>query len=252
MEVVGKYDFDASSARELSFRKGDILKILSSCDSWYTAEMHGHEGFVPHSYLDVQMPSWFQENASRSFAEEDLMDKSVGHFLIRGSQSTPGDFSISVRHEHDVQHFKVIKDNKGHYSLWSDKFCSFNKLVDFYRTTSISKQRTIFLNDDTEDSRTPDAGPKNVGTAAQEPTNQFVAAGRRSPMAAVAAPATAPQRAAPLQVRALYSFKVEEDDELGFCAGDVIEVLDYADVSWWRGRLRGKCGLFPANYTTPL
>ena len=40
---------------------------------------------------------WFQEDASRSSAEEDLMTKGVGYFLIRGSQSSPGDFSISVR-----------------------------------------------------------------------------------------------------------------------------------------------------------
>lgn len=63
---------------------------------------------------------------------------------------------------------------------------------------------------------------------------------------------SAPQRAASLQVRALYDFTAEEDDELGFCTGDIIEVLDRSDRSWWRGRLRGVSGLFPANYTAPL
>lgn len=55
-----------------------------------------------------------------------------------------------------------------------------------------------------------------------------------------------------MQVKALYDFTAEEDDELGFCAGDIIEVLDRTDVSWWKGRLRGRSGLFPANYTSPL
>lgn len=55
-----------------------------------------------------------------------------------------------------------------------------------------------------------------------------------------------------VQVKALYDFIAEEEDELGFCAGDVIEVLDHSDESWWKGRLRGKNGLFPANYTMQL
>lgn len=65
-------------------------------------------------------------------------------------------------------------------------------------------------------------------------------------------PCVVPQRASSMQVKALYNFTAEEDDELGFSAGDVIEVLDCSDESWWKGRLRGKSGLFPANYTTQL
>lgn len=53
-------------------------------------------------------------------------------------------------------------------------------------------------------------------------------------------------------VKALYDFTAEEDDELSFCAGDVIEVLDGSDASWWNGRLRGNSGLFPATYIARL
>lgn len=55
------------------------------------------------------------------------------------------------RHEDDVQHFKVMRDNKGNYFLWTEKFPSLNKLVDYYRTTSISKQKQIFLRDGTKE-----------------------------------------------------------------------------------------------------
>ncbi|MCJ8739710.1 hypothetical protein PDJAM_G00050330 [Pangasius djambal] len=246
MEARGKFDFNATAEDELSFRKGDTLKILSTQDDWLKAEMHGHEGFVPKNYVDRQIPStqddwlkaemhghegfvpknyvdrqipsWFQENASRSAAEEILMSREVGGFLIRGSQSSPGDFSISVRHEFDVQHFKVMKDNRGHYYLWSEKFTSLNKLVEFYRTSSISKQREIFLRDGSrEEPRDPAPHPRSA-----------------------------------VQVKALYDFTAEEEDELGFNTGDIIEVLDRSDASWWRGRLRGNVGLFPANYTAQI
>ncbi|MEQ2219605.1 GRB2- adapter protein 2 [Xenoophorus captivus] len=48
-------------------------------------------------------------------------------------------------HESDVQHFKVMRDSKGQYFLWSEKFTSLNKLVEFYKTNSISKTRQICL-----------------------------------------------------------------------------------------------------------
>ncbi|XP_056257605.1 GRB2-related adapter protein 2a isoform X3 [Seriola aureovittata] len=258
MEARGKYDFTATADDELTFRKGDILKILSSQDDWYKAEMNGQEGFVPQNYLEMQTPRWFQENASRNAAEELLRSKDVGDFVIRGSQSSPGDFSISVRHESDVQHFKVLKDNKGQYFLWSEKFTSLNKLVEFYKTTSISKTREIYLNDGSMPNRSPSVAQSAKRVGLEERAHTIGHTGRNSPVSSAYPPRRTsetmplPQRPSAVQVKALYDFTAEEDDELGFCAGDVIEVLDRSDASWWKGRLRGKTGLFPANYTIQL
>ncbi|XP_037648274.1 GRB2-related adapter protein 2a [Sebastes umbrosus] len=289
MEARGKYDFAATADDELSFRKGDTLKILSPQDEWYKAELDGKEGFVPQNYIEMQTPRWFQENASRSAAEEVLRHKGLGDFLIRGCQSSPGDFSISVKHESDIQHFKVMKDNKGQYFLWSEKFTSLNKLVNFYKSTSISKTREIYLNDGSSDSKSPSVVqavkrgslPEQRSAAAavapsprrssDQPHNQLAKkvgleerahtighTGRNSPVPAANPPRRTsdtmplPQRASTLQVKALYAFTAEEADELGFGSGDIIEVLDRSDASWWRGRLRGKSGLFPANYTIQL
>ncbi|XP_047426751.1 GRB2-related adapter protein 2a [Mugil cephalus] len=288
MEARGKYEFNATGDDELSFRKGDILKILSAEDDWCKAEMNGQEGFVPQNYIEMQTPGWFQENASRNSAEDLLRYKGVGDFVIRGCQSSPGDFSISVKHENDVQHFKVMRDNKGQYYLWSEKFTSLNKLVEFYKKTSISKTREIYLNDGSLDSRAPSVGPsvKRGSLPEERNTAAAVAASPRrasdqtpsamnkrypledrahtightgrssSPISSGYNPRrpseTLPQRTSTLHVKALYDFTAEEDDELGFCAGDVIEVIDRSDMSWWKGRLRGKSGLFPANYTIQL
>uniref|UniRef100_UPI003AABD53E growth factor receptor-bound protein 2-like n=1 Tax=Centroberyx gerrardi TaxID=166262 RepID=UPI003AABD53E len=211
MEATAKYDFDATAGDELSFRKGDHLKILGTSDDWYKAELNGNEGFVPKNYININLPSWYQEAASRGDAEEKLMAQPAGAFLIRGSQTgAPGEFSISVRHGADVQHFKVLRDSRGQYYLWAEKFPSLNQLVEYYKGNSISKQSQIFLHD-----------------VQHAPSST-------------------------LRVRALYSFHAEEKDELAFSAGDVIEVLEHSDPSWWKGRLRSKTGLFPSNYTKPV
>ncbi|XP_056144021.1 GRB2-related adapter protein 2a [Lampris incognitus] len=291
MEAKGLYDFTSTADDELSFLKGDLIKILGAEEDWYKAELHGHEGYVPKNYIEMQTPRWYRGNASRSAAEDLLMSKSVGCFLIRGCQSSPGDFSISVKHESDVQHFKVMKDNRGHYFLWSEKFTSLNKLVDFYKMTSISKQRDIYLKDCSQDSKSPTAAqPVKKGSLPEQRSNAHTSAaaatqrrtsdqpisqtkrvsleerahtishtGRSSsPSGYVPAPRRTaetlpvPRRTTTVQVKALYNFVAEEEDELGFHAGDVIEVLDRSDASWWKGRLHGKSGLFPANYTLLL
>uniref|UniRef100_A0A3Q3K5G5 Osteoclast-stimulating factor 1 n=1 Tax=Monopterus albus TaxID=43700 RepID=A0A3Q3K5G5_MONAL len=286
MEAKGKYEFTAKDPDELSFKKGDILKILDFQDDWCKAEMNGQEGFIPQNYVEVQIPRWYQANSSRGAAEELLRHKGVGEFVIRGSQSSPGDFSISVKHESDVQHFKVMRDNKGQYFLWSERFTSLNKLVEFYKTTSISKTREIYLYDGSSGSRSPSVVqsvkrgslPEQPNTAAsiaatprrasdqphsllakrvglEERAHTIGHTGRRSPISSACPPHRSAETmplSSIVQVKALYDFVAEEDDELGFSAGDIIEVLDRSDTSWWTGKLRGKSGLFPANYTIQL
>uniref|UniRef100_A0A8C9Z6L6 Osteoclast-stimulating factor 1 n=1 Tax=Sander lucioperca TaxID=283035 RepID=A0A8C9Z6L6_SANLU len=213
MEATAKYDYEAAAGDELSFKKGERLKILQTTGNWYKAELHGLEGYVPKNFINIDLPSWYQEDCSRSDAEEKLMQQPVGAFLIRGSRNVAqGDFSISVRHAADVQHFKVLQDSRGQYYLWLEKFPSLQQLVEYYKNTSISKQGPVLL---------------------QEMGQQHKASSK-------------------LQVRALYSFHAEEKDELEFNAGDVIKVLESSDQAWWKGMLRGKTGLFPSNYTQPI
>ncbi|PKU37637.1 growth factor receptor-bound protein 2 isoform x3 [Limosa lapponica baueri] len=47
----------------------------------------------------------------------------------------------------DVQHFKVLRDGAGKYFLWVVKFNSLNELVDYHRSTSVSRNQQIFLRD---------------------------------------------------------------------------------------------------------
>ncbi|KAK2817419.1 hypothetical protein Q5P01_025610 [Channa striata] len=260
MEATGKYDFKASTDDELSFRKGESLKILQTTGNWYKAEIDGVEGFVPKNFLHVNLPSWYQENASRNDSEEKLMSQALGAFLIRASKSAaPGNFSLSVRHTRDVQHFKVLRHKAGQYSVWSERFSSLNQLVDHYKNNSVSKNSNVLLVETLQKVGTapptldiytvPEVETvSHLSRLLQSPaTHLYLHHDRYSAIVCVChkTPST-------LQVRALYTFRAEEADELGFNAGDVIKVLECSDEAWWKGQLRGKTGLFPTNYTIPM
>lgn len=50
------------------------------------------------------------------------------------------------------------------------------------------------------------------------------------------------------QVIGMYDYVAQNDDELAFLKGQVINVLNKDDCDWWKGELNGREGLFPSNY----
>lgn len=52
--------------------------------------------------------------------------------------------------------------------------------------------------------------------------------------------------------RALYQYFGQDVDEISFEVNDIIELLSEDQSGWWRGRIRGKEGLFPGNYVEKI
>ncbi|XP_075449154.1 intersectin-1 [Ascaphus truei] len=63
---------------------------------------------------------------------------------------------------------------------------------------------------------------------------------------------TEPPKAATLpptcQVIGMYDYIAQNDDELAFGKGQILNVLNKEDPDWWKGELNGQVGLFPSNY----
>jgi growth factor receptor-binding protein 2 len=157
MEAIAKHEFRATAGDELSFVRGARLKILSTEEdkNWYKAEFEGREGFIPSNYIDIKPPAWFINGVTRQDAEEMLLERNPssgsftqkdGAFLVRPSETSKGDFSISVKFADQVQHFKVMRDQGGYY-VWQKKFDSINELVKYHRTASVSRTQIIYLQD---------------------------------------------------------------------------------------------------------
>ena len=177
------------------------------------AELNGIEGLIPSNYIRLMEHSWYLGNITRNDAESLLLKdgNTDGAFLVRMSESTPGEFAISVRYENAVQHFKVLRDTKlGQYYLWVKRFNSLNELVNYHRANSVSKSHVILL-------RSMDSAfSKTKGL-----------------------------------VQALFDFTAQEEGELAFQRGDIITVTNRDDDNWWEGKLNNRIGVFPATYVCP-
>lgn len=52
--------------------------------------------------------------------------------------------------------------------------------------------------------------------------------------------------------KALYDFESENDQELDFSEGDIIQVEEQIDENWLSGTINGKTGMFPTNYVEKM
>lgn len=240
MESTALHDFNATAPDELSFAKGNVVKIINNEDdaNWFKAELNGKTGFIPANYIVLKPHDWFHGKISRVAAEQILLNCAhEGAFLFRESESSPGGFSLSVRvHNRSagihVQHFKILRDDAGSYFLWVVKFNSLNELINYHKTSSVSRSEDIFL---------------TVECARGGKVNAPPAATAAPPRAQAAAPAAVVMPPAKT-VTASFDFEPQESGELRFRKGEQITVLDDSDPNWWKGQCRGETGLFPSNY----
>ena len=103
LEAVALYNFEAGQADELSFLKGDILKV-NPCPGWYPrwyqAEKKGVEGLVPNNYVHMKPHDWFSCTCTKDMEAEKMLlqDKfNDGTFIVRPSEAISGDATISVK-----------------------------------------------------------------------------------------------------------------------------------------------------------
>ncbi|KAK6292471.1 hypothetical protein J4Q44_G00370550 [Coregonus suidteri] len=169
------YPFSSVTEEELNFEKGEVMEVVEKPENdpqwWRCRNAQGLLGLVPKNYVlvlnDADGPpglpalplsppgspqiryvgpahvgkfagrDWYYGGVTRHQAELVLNERGEeGDFLIRDSESSPSDFSVSLKAPGKNKHFKV-QCSEGVYCIGQRRFSSIDELVEHYKKAPI-------------------------------------------------------------------------------------------------------------------
>ncbi|CAH8636441.1 unnamed protein product [Schistosoma mattheei] len=115
-QFVALHDYVKRVDDDLNMTKGQIFNILDNSHSdWWYAECvsTGNRGYVPKNHLaavtSLESNEWYFGELKRIEAEHylQLPGNDHGSFLVRISESQSSEYSLSVREENTVKHYRI-------------------------------------------------------------------------------------------------------------------------------------------------
>lgn len=104
---------------------GEKLRVLgyNQNGEWSEVRSKNGQGWVPSNYItpvnSLEKHSWYHGPVSRNAAEYLLSSGINGSFLVRESESSPGQRSISLRYEGRVYHYRINTASDGKVRIYS-------------------------------------------------------------------------------------------------------------------------------------
>ena len=160
---VALYDFRPSGENQIPLRKGDRLRVLSCSSSgeWCEARVVSDGdggvgiGWIPSNYIApasnkspsasaiaatsrlLESHSWYHGPISRNSAEYLLSSGINGSFLVRESESSSGQKSISLRYEGRVYHYRIQQADDAEGSFFVTAESTFAHLAELIHHHSV-------------------------------------------------------------------------------------------------------------------
>ncbi|CAH4035517.1 unnamed protein product [Pieris brassicae] len=268
------YTFNGQTARELSFRKGDIINVRRQIDNnWYEGEFHGRIGLFPYNYVEL--------------LKGDVAQSPKKPLILEGRARAKFDFTAQTNLELPLKKGElVVLARRIDHNWWEGRVGNKTGIFpDSYVTILqepsqgkpepqpiLSTDKPVaspaahgVVNGDKRSlgahTYTPQHNSAALGNAppATEPLIGYPAKGHSSPAdrglnASVNLNNTEPlyvdTNAEAVPYRAMYKYRPQNPDELELNEGDTVYVLEKCDDGWYVGSSQrtGRFGTFPGNY----
>uniref|UniRef100_A0A8C6X7U3 Intersectin 2 n=1 Tax=Naja naja TaxID=35670 RepID=A0A8C6X7U3_NAJNA len=253
----------------LNFSKNDIITVLEQQENWWYGEAGKGRGWFPKSYVKI-LPGNELINKNPSTSTGVSGEKYVA--LYPYSSSEPGDLTFTEGEE------IVVSQKDGEW--WTGRIgdrsgifpSNYVKPKDHDISPTASKMGT--LNKKPEIAQVTTAytasGTEQLSLAPGQLIvilkknstgwwqGELQARGKKRqkgwfPATHVKLLGPSNEKTMPpvhpvCQVIAMYDYTANNEDELTFSKGHLINVMNKEDMDWWQGEINGVYGLFPSNY----
>ncbi|XP_054434050.1 intersectin-1 isoform X2 [Pteronotus mesoamericanus] len=222
LQAQALYPWRAKKDNHLNFNKNDVITVLEQQDMWWFGEVQGQKGWFPKSYVKlisgpIRKSTSMDSGSSESPASLKRVASPAGKPAVSGEEIAQVIASYTATGPEQLtlapgQLILIRKKNPGGW--WEGELQARGKK----RQIGWFPANYVKL--------------LSPGTSKITPTE---------PPKPTAFPAVC-------QVIGMYDYAAQNDDELAFSKGQVINVLSKEDPDWWKGEVSGHVGLFPSNY----
>ncbi|XP_032209058.1 intersectin-2 isoform X4 [Mustela erminea] len=270
----------AKKDNHLNFSKHDIITVLEQQENWWFGEVHGGRGWFPKSYVKIIPGSEVKREESEAlYAAINKKPTSAAYTvgdeyiaLYSYSSVEPGDLTfiegeeILVTQKDGEWWTGSIGDRTGifpsNYVKPKDQesFGSASKSGTSNKKPEIAQVTSAYVASGSEQLS---LAPGQLILILKKNSSgwwqgELQARGKKRqkgwfPASHVKLLGPSSERTTPAfhpvcQVIAMYDYVANNEDELNFSKGQLINVLNKDDPDWWQGEINGVTGLFPSNY----
>eukprot|EP00039_Didymoeca_costata_P031660 m.35811 g.35811 ORF g.35811 m.35811 type:complete len:757 (+) comp8963_c0_seq1:237-2507(+) len=138
---IALYNFTGTEKDDLSFKKGEKLFVVeaSPMKKWWTAQNGaGETGQIPANFVrkpGLESEEWFLGKISRSEAHALLKNcrDEEGVFLVRESETRPGEYALALGDKGEVRHYQIVRENDQLYVQYRHKFKTIPELIEYHK-----------------------------------------------------------------------------------------------------------------------
>ncbi|XP_016802635.1 intersectin-1 isoform X4 [Pan troglodytes] len=222
LQAQALYPWRAKKDNHLNFNKNDVITVLEQQDMWWFGEVQGQKGWFPKSYVKlisgpIRKSTSMDSGSSESPASLKRVASPAAKPVVSGEEIAQVIASYTATGPEQLtlapgQLILIRKKNPGGW--WEGELQARGKK----RQIGWFPANYVKLLSPGTSKITPTEPPKSTALAAV------------------------------CQVIGMYDYTAQNDDELAFNKGQIINVLNKEDPDWWKGEVNGQVGLFPSNY----